>query len=139
MTVWSFYDSDGFFTGVQFGGPEEMLSLNTPVGQNAWPGSVDHRAQMVVDGALTSIPQVAQSVDDTRAAAISRLSARCALLERGVDRALRQFVLSSPGHPATARVQQIEDDIAPIRAAIEAVKNAATADQIFSAVAEVFP
>lgn len=155
---WSFYDSEGFFKPWTFTGPEHLLAKSTPEGCLAIEGSFDHMSKRVVDGVVVEWrpdkPEATEFYDwdlvggrwlksltfeGRRQSLIDVLQAEILRLEAGADRALRQLILDSHGHPAAARMQSIEDQVAPLRQSIGAVQAATTPEELAQAVGSVPP
>lgn len=142
-------ESDGLFTGATYSGPLRLLAANTPQGCVAVPGIHDPETCRLVNGEV--VPYVKPQPEDSdlvtwvlaggrwvpnptlegvRQSVLSDLRARAASTEGGTDRALRQMVLSTPGHPAAARMQAIEDAVEPIRLAINEAAAAETVEEL---------
>lgn len=138
-------EQDGLFTGATYSGPARLLASNTPAGCVAVPGLHDPDTKRWVDGEV--VDYVKPKPDDTalttweldggrwvpvptleglRLTVLAELQSRAAAAEGGTDRALRQMVLATPGHPAAPRMQAIEDAVTPIRAAINEASAAVT-------------
>lgn len=155
MQTYYLYDLDtGLFTGASFSGPEHdqaFRQLNTPPGKGAWPGQVSPTAQRVVNGQLVAWqrPKPADTEHIThlwsdaqadwvpvptfagqRAAVIAAIKARIAQAEGTTDRWLRAQVLAQPADPAHARMQAIEDEVAPLRALLAQTQAALTPSEL---------
>lgn len=102
-------------------------------------GPVDAMNQRIVDGQVVAYqppkPEVTTlkdwewsgrrwvavlTLEGIRESAVATLRARIRSLEENTDRALRQLVIETEGHPGAARMQAIEDAVDPLRLAINA-------------------
>lgn len=147
--IYSFANAAGVFIGMTYSGPDSQLEANTPEGCVAVAGVHDPETKRFVTGEVVDYlapkPEATDLLDwelregrwvpvptleGVRRAVLADLQGRALAAEGGTDRALRQMVLTSPGHPAASRMQAIEDAVSPIRAAINAATIAQTVGEL---------
>jgi hypothetical protein len=126
---WSFYDlQTGEFTGRQMTAPDDKdLKRNTPSGWGAIEGAYDPNAYRVdlVNGVVVDWVNAARIEAQVRRESVLNAQARIAELETKQQRVIREASLrpnerGEDGKQPRDRLQEIDDEIAALRAVISA-------------------
>jgi len=139
MKVWSFCDSQsGMLSRRTFSGPDDSIAANTPPGLQAIEGEHDHLSRRVdlATGEVIDWQPPAPSTDHEwnatsrrwelsadaieRAEKLQRAQARINHLELAQLRPLRELVRDPQNAAALARMDEIEAEIAGLRADLTA-------------------
>ena len=137
--TWSFYErTTGDLHRFHYSGPERGLALNTPANHVAIEGKFDPRSQRVdlsSGGVIDAIPEAPDAAhiwdsqnrryvlpDAVRQCMTTNMLTQAGIeaLEAKQPRAMRELALGRPG--AKERLQKIDDDIAALRAQVNATQ-----------------
>lgn len=160
--TWSFYSPDsGQFLGRTYSGSAQSLAANTPIGTVAIEGDFDQATERVDVETGKIVTHRPPAPEDTlhstwtwhdvlrrhvpvlkfegqRLDLVARIGARIVALEGATDRALRDLILGGPPGPSRDRLQLIEDQVRPLRGAIDAANAAESPAELAAIDLQVF-